>query len=203
MPVIEKNTSRRIVRWSAAGIVLGIVALWFSGVLDVFTNLDREQIRVWIDAAGAWGPALIVLLMIVAIVATPIPSAPVALAAGAAYGHTVGTALVVAGAEIGALVAFLIARSLGRSALQNWLGHKIDAGLLGSQNTLTLVVFGSRLLPFVSFDMVSYAAGLSAIHFWRFALATLAGIVPASIAVGRVLGLRRLSCANARRNAGP
>lgn len=38
----------------------------------------------------------------------------------------------------------------------------------------------SRLLPFVSFDAVSYATGLSSLNFWRFALATLAGIVPAS-----------------------
>lgn len=180
MPVTKQVTAKRILRWSAAGLLVGIVAVWASGALDVLLGVDREQIRVWIDAAGPWGPALIVLLMTVAIMATPIPSAPVALAAGAAYGHTAGTALVVAGAEVGALMAFLIARGLGRSALQKWLGQKIDAGLLGSQNTLTLVVFGSRLLPFVSFDMVSYAAGLSAIHFWRFALATLAGIVPAS-----------------------
>ena len=42
------------------------------------------------------------------------------------------------------------------------------------------IVFVTRLLPFVSFDAVSYAAGLSPLSFWRFALATLAGIVPAS-----------------------
>ncbi len=41
-------------------------------------------------------------------------------------------------------------------------------------------VFASRLMPFVSFDLVSYAAGLSNLTFWRFALATLAGIIPAS-----------------------
>ena len=34
--------------------------------------------------------------------------------------------------------------------------------------------------PFVSFDAVSYAAGLSSLRVWRFALGTLAGIVPAS-----------------------
>lgn len=45
---------------------------------------------------------------------------------------------------------------------------------------LTATVFVSRLMPFVSFDMVSYAAGLSQLHSWRFALATLVGIVPAS-----------------------
>lgn len=41
-------------------------------------------------------------------------------------------------------------------------------------------VFVSRLLPFISFDIVSYAAGLTVLSFWRFALATLAGIVPMS-----------------------
>jgi uncharacterized membrane protein YdjX (TVP38/TMEM64 family) len=59
-------------------------------------------------------------------------------------------------------------------------GASVDAGLLGSQSALTATVFASRLMPFVSFDLISYAAGLSRLHAWRFALATLAGIVPAS-----------------------
>jgi len=190
--MIERSTSKRVLRWSAAFLVLGVVAIWTSGALDAFTEVDREAIRVWIHAAGVWGPALIVLLMTVAIVATPIPSAPIALAAGAAYGHMVGTVLVLAGAEIGAVAAFLIARFLGRSALHRWLGHKIDSGLFGSQNALTILVFGSRLLPFISFDMISYAAGLSAIHVWRFALATFAGIVPASFLLAH-LGSRAMN----------
>jgi uncharacterized membrane protein YdjX (TVP38/TMEM64 family) len=40
------------------------------------------------------------------------------------------------------------------------------------------IVFVSRLLPFVSFDLVSYAAGLTSLSAWRFALATLAGVLP-------------------------
>ena len=118
--------------------------------------------------------------MTLAIVASPIPSAPIALAAGAVYGHVLGTALVVLGAELGALTAFFLARKLGRETLQNWLGDRLDYGLLGSQNALTATVFITRLLPFMSFDLVSYAAGLSKLHFWRFGLATLAGIIPAS-----------------------
>jgi uncharacterized membrane protein YdjX (TVP38/TMEM64 family) len=42
------------------------------------------------------------------------------------------------------------------------------------------IVFASRLVPFISFDAVSYAAGLTPLAFWRFAAATLAGIVPIS-----------------------
>ena len=49
-----------------------------------------------------------------------------------------------------------------------------------SQNALTAVVFATRLMPFLSFDVISYAAGLSPLKTWRFAVATLVGIVPAS-----------------------
>ena len=41
-------------------------------------------------------------------------------------------------------------------------------------------------MPFVSFDMVSYAAGLTRLQFWRFALATLAGLLPASFVLAHL-----------------
>jgi uncharacterized membrane protein YdjX (TVP38/TMEM64 family) len=143
-------------------------------------SVDRNAVESWVSAAGPWGPLAVVALMTVAVVASPVPSAPIALASGAAYGHYAGTVYVAVGSEIGALVAFLIARGLGRRPIERLLGDKADHGLLGSQNALTLTVFASRLLPFVSFDAMSYAAGLSRLHFWRFALATIAGILPAS-----------------------
>jgi uncharacterized membrane protein YdjX (TVP38/TMEM64 family) len=118
--------------------------------------------------------------MTVAVVASPIPSAPIALAAGAAYGHYAGAAYVAIGSELGAMIAFLVARHLGRDAVVKLLGSKADYGLLGSQNALTVIVFSSRLLPFISFDAMSYAAGLSRLQLWRFLLATFAGIIPAS-----------------------
>jgi uncharacterized membrane protein YdjX (TVP38/TMEM64 family) len=35
-------------------------------------------------------------------------------------------------------------------------------------------------LPFISFDLISYAAGVTSLSFWRFAIATLVGIIPTS-----------------------
>ncbi len=142
--------------------------------------MDVERLEMQVARAGLWGPVLIVTLMTLAVVASPIPSAPIALAAGAAYGHLWGTVQVVIGAELGALIAFGLARVLGRDVLRRVFGDRVDAGLLGSQTALTATVFASRLMPFVSFDMISYAAGLSRLHAWRFAVATLTGIVPAS-----------------------
>ena len=175
---------------------LAIFAIALLGVWlftpTVFTQaramLYGEALEMLVARAGFLGPVLIVTLMTVAVVASPIPSAPIALVAGAAYGHLWGTVLVVIGAELGALVAFGLARILGHDVLRRVVGDRVDAGLLGSQAALTATVFASRLMPFVSFDMISYAAGLSRLHAWRFALATLGGIVPASFFLAHVGG---------------
>ncbi|WP_425418408.1 TVP38/TMEM64 family protein [Oricola indica] len=161
-------------------VLLGVWLVAPSVFAEARGLLDGERLETLVARAGLWGPVLIVTLMTVAVVASPIPSAPIALAAGAAYGHLWGTVQVVIGAELGALIAFGLARVLGHDVLRRVFGSRVDAGLLGSQTALTAMVFASRLMPFVSFDMISYAAGLSRLHAWRFALATLAGIVPAS-----------------------
>ena len=162
---------------------IGLLAVWQfapSVFAEARSLLEPERLETLVARAGLWGPVLIVTLMTLAVVASPIPSAPIALAAGAAYGHLWGTVQVVIGAELGALIAFCLARVLGHDVLRRVFGDRVDAGLLGSQTALTATVLASRLMPFVSFDVISYAAGLSRLHAWRFALATLAGIIPAS-----------------------
>lgn len=163
--------------------LLGLLAATYwllhqTGALAIILN--RAELHDHIARLGAWGPLLVIALMVLAIMVSPIPSAPIAMAAGAAYGHVWGTLYVLLGAEIGALAAFGLARWLGGETLRRWFGERLSLGLLGSQNALMGMVLLSRLLPFISFDIVSYAAGLTALSFWRFALATLIGIVPAS-----------------------
>lgn len=180
----------RAARWTrlAAGLVLlcallaAYLVLSQTGVLDSVTEsdvLERTVVRL-----GPIGPALLVGLMTLAIVMSPIPSAPIALAAGAAYGHFWGTLYVALGAEAGALIAFGLARLVGYGVLRTWLSTHRSAAILDrfmhSQNALTAAVFVTRLLPFLSFDVISYAAGLTPLRTWRFALATLMGILPAS-----------------------
>ena len=160
-----------------AALVLGYFALEGSGLMVYFT--DSRPIVARIRALGMLGPALIVGLMVLAIVFNPLPSAPIAIAAGAVYGHTLGTIYIVIGAEIGAIIAFFIARTVGYEIASKHF-DKFPLHRFGSQNGLTLIVFAARLLPFMSFDLVSYAAGVTPLKTWRFALATLLGLVPMS-----------------------
>lgn len=148
---------------------------------DVWSTLvDPAALRAEVLRWGAWGPVLVIALMTTAVLVSPIPSAPIALAAGAAYGHGWGALYVLLGAQAGAMGAFGIARLVGFDTVHRWFGRRLATGWMGSQNALTGIVFVSRLLPILSFDIVSYGAGLTTLSAWRFALATLAGIAPSS-----------------------
>lgn len=174
----------------AAATILALVWLTVSptGQTLVAALADSRTLQHWLGQLADLGPVAVILLIAFAIVFNPIPSAPIALAAGAVFGHAWGTLYIVLGAELGAIVAFGIARFIGRELLTKWFGDKIETGILGNasgnawsnQNRLTFLVFASRLLPFFSFDLISYGAGLTPIRFWRFAAATLLGLIPMS-----------------------
>jgi uncharacterized membrane protein YdjX (TVP38/TMEM64 family) len=162
-----------------AALLVGVYGvLSWTGALAMI--LDESVLQDFIVGLGMIGPLAVIGLLAGAIVMSPIPSAPIALVAGVAYGHIWGTLYIAIGSELGALIAFGIARLVGHDVLRRWFGERLSLGLLGSQNTLMAIVFVTRLLPFISFDIVSYAAGLTRLAMWRFAVATLAGIVPAS-----------------------
>lgn len=176
------SVSTRIRIFAAGVFVLAMAGVYWllreTGALA--TLADGDTLRQFIVGLGVVGPLAVIGLMTLAILVSPVPSAPIALAAGAAYGHTWGTLYIVLGSELGALIAFGLARMLGHEALHRWFGDRLPKTRLRTQGALMAIVFASRLLPFISFDVVSYAAGLTKLTLWRFALATLAGILPAS-----------------------
>jgi uncharacterized membrane protein YdjX (TVP38/TMEM64 family) len=164
-------------------VLVGLLAgvYWLLHKAGAMTTiLDTNALHADVVQMGPWGPTAVIVLMAVAILVSPIPSAPIALAAGAAFGHGWGTLYVLLGAQAGAMAAFGLARFVGHETVHRWFGGRLSVGLIGSQNALMGIVFVSRLLPFLSFDVVSYAAGLTVLTFWRFAIATVAGIAPTS-----------------------
>jgi uncharacterized membrane protein YdjX (TVP38/TMEM64 family) len=183
-----KSQRRKIL--IAISLLAILVAIYFglvnSSLVELFS--DMELLAVKARSLGIFGPLLLIALMTLAVVFSPLPSAPVALAAGAVYGHTYGTIYIVIGAEVGAIVAFMIARIAGHELASKYLGSNLSLGRFGSQSALAAIVFVSRLIPFMSFDLVSYAAGLTPLMFWRFAIATLLGLIPISFALAHLGG---------------
>jgi uncharacterized membrane protein YdjX (TVP38/TMEM64 family) len=116
--------------------------------------------------------------MALAVLITPIPSLPLDVAAGEFFGPFWGTLYSSIGALGGAVISFAIARFLGREFIERFLGGHINFCRICSDKLLTKIVFFSRLLPVVSFDIISYGAGLTKMSLRNFSLATFLGMLP-------------------------
>ena len=147
--------------------------------LAILATGDGVAIGDYLRSYGVWAPVASLFLMVVQAVAAPVPAILVAFANGLAFGVVWGGLLTIAGQTLAAAVCFWIARALGRGpaeALTSSLGlETADRWLtrLGARGIILL-----RLVPGISFDVVSYGAGLTGIGFAPFLVATVVGVTP-------------------------
>ena len=145
---------------------------------DIISFLSPDTINALLEEFGGMAPIIFMLAMACAIVISPIPSLPLSVAAGAFFGPFFGTLYSTLGALIGAVVSFLLARILGRELIERVLRRKLRFCPKCTVQVLTRIVFFSRLLPVVSFDVISYGAGLTSLPIKNFAIATFLGMLP-------------------------
>ena len=162
-----------------AAVALVMTLLWLLlSELGMPASLKPGDLARWLTDHGIWGPVFLTLMMVLAVVVGPIPTLPISAASGLAFGVVPGTFIAAAGALIGALIAFSLARLLGRDAVRRKLSDNPLFAADGSQQLLFWGVFLTRLIPVFSFALISYAAGVTAINAWRFALASFVGMLP-------------------------
>ena len=145
---------------------------------DFSSYFHPDNIQQLLTTAGSLAPLLFMAVMAAAVVISPIPSLPLDIAAGAFFGPFLGTLYAALGALGGSVISFMITRKLGRELIEPFLGGHINFCKECSDKLLTKVVFLSRLIPVVSFDIVSYGAGLTRMSLKKFCLATFLGMLP-------------------------
>jgi uncharacterized membrane protein YdjX (TVP38/TMEM64 family) len=153
------------------GVVLGMPAV--PG-FELSVEAVERTIRSW----GAWGVAASILLMVLHSF-VPFPAEIVAMANGMLYGPLWGTIITWTGAMLGAYLAFGLARWLGRPFVRAMVAarhhEKLDDWVARQGGGMLLF---SRFVPVISFNLINYAAGLTAISWWTFTWATGLGILP-------------------------
>ncbi len=142
---------------------------------------DIAGLRDYILSFGAWAPIVSALLMVLQALVAPLPAFVLTFANGLAFGTFRGGLLSLVSASLAAAVSFWIARFLGRGPVEALVGREH----LGAADRWFLrwgayAILVARLVPVVSFDIISYAAGLTRLGFWRFMLATVVGMSPAT-----------------------
>jgi pyruvate/2-oxoglutarate dehydrogenase complex dihydrolipoamide dehydrogenase (E3) component/uncharacterized membrane protein YdjX (TVP38/TMEM64 family) len=165
-------------------MLFALVLLLF--LADYWWNLTAylppDRLQKILGEAGSLAPLLYMAAMALAVIIPFFPTLPLDVAAGAFFGPYLGTLYSAAGATAGAAAAFLLARYLGRDFIVRFLSGHINFCTLCSDRLLAKVVALSRLLPFVSFKVVSYGAGLTMMSLRAFSLATFLGMLPLTLA---------------------
>lgn len=140
-----------------------------------------DQLRADVDGAGARGPVLFVLGYALVTLA-PVPKSVLSVAGGLLFGFGPGVLLVLVGSLLGAQLAFVLGRRLGREAVERWTGARVARVDALLRERGLLAVLGLRLVPVVPFTGLNYAAGLSAVSTRDYTLGTAVGILPGTLA---------------------
>lgn len=159
-------------------ILLASVCLYFLWGRGVFANFTVERIEEFVSGFGRFAPLAYIVLLAVSIVISQIPNIPLAIASGMLFGTFWGGLYSIIGGMLGAVACFFIARLLGIAFIKKFIGKIPCFTENCKEKHLVLLVFISRLLPFFSFDLVSYCAGLTNIKARTFMIATFFGMIP-------------------------
>ncbi len=175
---------------AAVALLVGVMllALFFGGrrlaaLLPAF--VER------VTALGPLAPVIYVLCYGVAAVVL-VPASLLTMAAGAAFGLALGVPVALAGATLGAALAFLVSRHLARSRVERSLaGHPDFAAIdraIGQDGRR--IVFLLRLSPLFPYNLMNYALGLTTVRFGDYVVAS-TGMLPATavyVYYGKVVG---------------
>jgi uncharacterized membrane protein YdjX (TVP38/TMEM64 family) len=162
-----------------------VAAFYFLGLGKYLTLESLKANRASLeDLRGTYAFLFSAVFVLIYIVQTAfsLPGAAIlSLAAGAIFGVLQGTLHVMLGATVGAILAFLVSRTLLRDWVVKKFGGRmegIDRGL--RENGLSYLLF-LRLVPAFPFFLVNLACGVTGLPLRTYALGTLFGIMPGSL----------------------
>lgn len=180
-------------------IVLAVISLYFfiptikvnvNQAIFVLNNVDVDMVKNYILSFGIWAPTVSFILMVLQSIVAPIPAFIITFANAGLFGWVNGAILSWTSSMAGAALCFYIAKFLGRDVVvkltSNEALNKVDK-FFGRYGNYAILI--ARLLPFISFDIVSYAAGLTSMKFSTFFIATGIGQLPATIIYSYIGGM--------------
>ncbi|GAA0746059.1 TVP38/TMEM64 family protein [Clostridium oceanicum] len=179
------------------GFLLLILLMYFlvpsfkdgiNNIAIMLSKLDIEEVKNYIKSFGALAPFVSILLMMFQSIAAPLPAFIITFANAWVFGWAFGAFISWTGAMLGACMCYFISKMYGRPVVEKIIGKKaIDMTDKFFDKYGEYAILIARLLPFISFDAISYAAGLTTMTFWSFFWATGIGQLPATI-VYSILG---------------
>ncbi len=170
-------TPKTAARAATVGLLAAdAAAAWFAR-----EHIDVPRLEALVDSTSALGPLAYMALYALA---TPLflPGALFGIAGGALFGPVWGSVWNLVGATIGATIAFLVARYLAAAWVERRAGGVAKRVVQGVEAEGWRFVAMTRLVPFVPFNLLNYALGLTRIRLDHYVVASLICMAPGTIA---------------------
>ncbi|MCH7824800.1 MAG: TVP38/TMEM64 family protein [Acidobacteria bacterium] len=177
----------KVLAWSVLLGLIGWVAISYAegGIVGLMLRPDLvaadklELLGEFFEGLGVFAPLAYVALVTVEVVVAPIPGTILYAPAGVIFGGFWGGVFSLIGNVLGAAVAFMLMRVLGRSAFERFIEHEhLGRFERRVSDHGALVVFLLRVNPLTSSDIVSYAAGATSMPTWKLLVGTTLGMAP-------------------------
>ena len=161
-------------------VVLGLFATTLA--IDFGPYLGRAG--QWIEGLGRWAPPMFIALYIVASVLM-VPATALIVLAGALFGGLWGGLYVCIGIVGSAASAFLISRYVARQPIERWLTRRAKYKRFDRLTRKHGAVFVAimHVTPFMPFNVLNYAFGLTSVRLWTYLLWAFLGTMPGTIAL--------------------
>jgi uncharacterized membrane protein YdjX (TVP38/TMEM64 family) len=161
-------------------LVFIIVILVLSYVFGIGEKL--AALRGWIEALGALGPAVFILIYAGAVVAA-LPGSAITIIAGAIFGSVLGVIVVSIASTLGAAFAFLVGRYFARDAIAKWLSKRERFKKLDdlTEKHGAVIVALVRIVPIFPFNIVNYGFGLTRVRFWTYVFWSWVCMLPGTV----------------------
>ena len=153
-------------------IAAAIYLVRFSAAKQYLTT---EQLRIFLEAAGVWAPMMFLFVYAIG-VCLFLPGTLLTAVGAAIFGPYWGFLYVWLGAMLGASMAFLIGRYLGRDFAASIAGDKLKRydDAIGRNGFATVLYL--RLIYF-PFTPMNFGMGLTKVRFWDYFAGTALGIM--------------------------
>lgn len=161
-------------------ILLVVIALAAAAALYLLPVREWvQQAQMWIEGLGPYGPLATILLYILLTVMAG-PASLLTIFSGGAFGLWKGLLTIIIGANLGALCAFLLARTLLRDKVTKWAESNpkfasLDRAIEREGFKMVLL---TRLSPVFPFVLLNYLLGLTRVRLGSYLLANLIGMLP-------------------------
>lgn len=162
-------------------IALAAVAVFIATRLLPVGDFLRGLLEA-VAGLGPWGPVIVGLVYVPAAVLL-VPGSVLTLGAGFLFELHFAVLAVILGATAGSCAAFLVGRTFARGWVERRVAGNptlaaVDEAVAREGFKIVLL---TRLSAAIPYNLLNYFYGITRVGFWRYALATLVGMLPGTV----------------------